>query len=142
MILRVLVIGDDQLLFDASDLRSRKFEVETQLDDLYDFWDSARGGHYHCSEKSLDRARSASADHFDAVVIAHNDGVGLRYAKALPTDMREKTMILWNKYLPKNDTPYAALGYRYFGQRSRFTEGEGMSIAEFLAEMADVKVLA
>jgi len=74
------------------------------------------GGQYRVSPRGLKLAERASSR---IVVIAHNDGTGLEYAKALPQHLRKRTLIVWDEYVPDRgmEEPYAELGFVHFCSR-------------------------
>lgn len=58
----------------------------------------------------------------DLVVVGNNCGAGIPKAQAIAPCLREKTIVVWNSYYTGLDRPYAVLGFKHFGSRSKLCE--------------------
>jgi hypothetical protein len=93
-------------------------------------------GGYRLTQHSLDLARAASPDQFDAVIIGNNEWVGRPKAKQIPPGMRSRTLIVWNHHDPTKETPYREMGFSHFGQRYSHVGECDLGVREFIAQIA------
>lgn len=117
MILRLLVLDRDlshgpiyKLEQEGFELNVTKLEREEVFDGIY----------YGVSRRGLQLARHA--EDYDAVIIGNNMGSGLRYAREIPDSMKDRTLIVWNEYIPDEERPYAAIGFEHFESRQQETD--------------------
>lgn len=118
--MRILILGDDYLFVYDEALAEMGVEPDT-VEIIAETHGETIGDNrlYQASLYSLRLARAATPELYDAVLIGNNlgVGVGVAQARALPPDMRERTMIRWNMYLSGDERPYVDLGFTHFGNR-------------------------
>ena len=94
-------------------------------------------GHYIVSRRSLELAAAATPEMYDVVLLGNNRGVGLEKAATLPATMRDRTLVMWDRYRSGDEAAYASFGFTHFGQRSVLAgERECPSIVSFLRQIA------
>lgn len=80
------------------------------------------------SEVCREITRLTQSEKVDLVIVANNQYVGVSKAKAVADEMKDRTIIIWTRYVPGDEEPYAALGFTRFGSRDKLSE----MIAEML----------
>jgi hypothetical protein len=75
--------------------------------------------------------QAAESGQFPCVVIGNNMGAGLKKAVLIPVDLRQRTIIIWNRYYPGDEKEYAALGYSLFMSRHELAEKLALLIKSF-----------
>jgi hypothetical protein len=116
MVLRILVLDDD--LSHGPIYRLEEEGVELDMTTL-SHEETTAGVDYAVSQRGIGLARRA-AD-FDIVIIGNNMYTGYQYARAIPDSMKSRTLIVWNKYTPGDERPYAELGFADFTSRQEET---------------------
>lgn len=53
----------------------------------------------------------------DIVVVGNNWQNGLTRAREIADDLKEKTIVVWHRYQPGAEKPYAKLGFQHFCSR-------------------------
>jgi hypothetical protein len=74
---------------------------------------------YHPTPQLFNAIQAVTADgNIDIVVIGNNNGAGLYKAVCVANELRSKTIIIWNVYVPGHDEKeYQRLGYTHFASR-------------------------
>ena len=137
MQIRVLVLGDDSVSLPRHRFPGVDVVLTRETSE-----EIMSGGRYMVSSRSLELARTATPDMYDAIIIGNNLGTGLPKAHEVPEAMRDRTMIVWNHYSPGNEHDYAKMGFTRFGQRLWFDLDDAPKvycIKDFLEEVAAAK---
>lgn len=131
MKVRVLFLGDEKVVL-PKDLEE---VVELTLETRDEVFDDGFPGRYKVSERSLQLAHDATLKKYDVIIIGNNLGTGVRKAEALPYEVRPRTMIVWNEYVPGDERSYAAMGFKYFGNRYDHGTRSGIDIDGFIRQV-------
>ena len=75
-------------------------------------------GRYDCSARLRKLSLGATTEKYDLVIVGNNLGLGFTLCRMLSTELRLKTLVVWNDPPEESATwEYAELGFRYFGTR-------------------------
>lgn len=134
MKLRLLVLGDSMIALPQGLINQGvEFEVLCEPDECIH---NSRG-YYVVSTWSLEKAGNAEIDGWDAIIVGNNLGSGVVKARALPESVRDRTMIVWNRYVPGDGKSYFEMGFRHLGNWYSTRDNDyPYSIWKFLAEIA------
>lgn len=80
-----------------------------------------RKGAYEPTQVMLEEMANVYAGQYAAVIIAHNEGVGAKFAELIPDFLRDNTMVvLGGKLLGDAQNPYLDHGINKFYDRTNF----------------------
>ena len=137
MKVRILVLGDDDVIVSKRNFESAGIELEIIHELRNQFWNEPLG-RYFVSDRALQLAQAATPELYDAVVVGNNLGTGVDKACELPRSMQGRTMIVWNHFRSGDESAYADLGFTRFGNRLTLpSEGDAPDTEDFLMEIAE-----
>lgn len=141
MIMKVLILGDEDpdLMLGQKALLELGFELEVTKETREEvFSNNVFAGGYRVSQRSGELARGATPELYDAIIVGNNEGTGRAKARELPDSVKDRTMIVWNRFVPGTEAPYAEMGFTHFGQRYTFEETDPsiLGVRSFMLEIA------